>query len=516
MFTLKHSAGLALVMLGTLSIAQASSHREAPAITKNPKVDATDFYVFNSYERGREDFVTLIANYQPLQDSYGGPNYFSLDPDGLYEIHIDNNGDAIEDLTFQFRFQQRLGAGGSGLSVPVGDKTTAVPLKNIGVITTGDNSAAQNFYEDYTLTLVKGARRTGKSMPATTSSSTNLFSKPLDFIGEKSFGSVEQYNEYANSFIHEFQLPNCNGRVFVGQRKDPFVVNLGATFDLVNYVPIEGDSTPGAGDGSGFPSGITQSATNNVVQKKNVTTIAIEVSKNCATGGSGGTIGAWTTASLYQARLLPTTSAPSFKKPSVSGGAWSQVSRLSNPLVNELVIGLPDKDKFNHSEPKDDGQFAGYVTHPSLPVLLNALFLDGVNTLAGAGFTDLAPSNLPRNDLVAAFLTGLNGVNNNGSVAEMLRLNTDIAATPRDQQATMGVLGGDNAGFPNGRRLGDDVVDIALRVVMGALCHASLGLCETSDAPTGNQPFTDGAPISAKDTGNSFPYVNTPLPGSPN
>ena len=516
MFIRKYGMEIALAMLATVSIAQASSHREAPAITKSPKVDATDFYVFNSYESGREDFVTLIANYQPLQDAYGGPNYFSLDPDALYEIHIDNNGDAIEDLTFQFRFQQRLGAGGVGLSVPVGDKKIAVPLKNIGGIGTGDNTGVQNFYEDYSLTLVEGARRTGKSTSATSTNSTTIFSKPLDFIGEKSFGSVAKYTDYANRFIHAFQLPNCNGKVFVGQRKDPFVVNLGKTFDLVNYVPIEGDSAPGAGDAKGFPSGITQKTANDVLQQKNVTTIAIEIPKSCITAGKGGTIGAWTTASQYQARLLPTTSSPSFKQPSVSGGTWSQVSRLSNPLVNELVIGLPDKDKFNHSEPKNDGQFADYVTHPSLPVLLNVLFLDGVNSLAGANFSNLAPSHLPRTDLVAAFLTGLKGVNNNGSVAEMLRLNTDVAATSRDKQASMGVLGGDNAGYPNGRRLGDDVVDIALRVVMGALCHADLSLCKKSDAPTGNQAYTDGAPISAKDTGNSFPYVNTPIPGSSN
>ena len=515
MFSKTHYAGLALAIACTLPTAQASSHREAPAITKSPKIDATDFYVFNSYESGRENFVTLIANYQPLQDAYGGPNYFSLDPDALYEIHIDNNGDAIEDLTFQFRFHQQLGAKGVGLSVPVGDKMIAVPLKNIGGISIGSNSGVQNFFEEYSLTLVKGERRKGKANTATMSDKSETFSKPLDYIGEKSFGSGK-YAQYADSFVHDFQSPDCNGRVFVGQRKDPFVVNLGKTFDLVNYVPIEGDSAPGASDGGGFPSGITQSTANNVLHDKNVTTIAIEISKHCITGGTGGVIGAWTSASLRQARLLPTRSAASFTQPSVSGGTWSQVSRLSNPLVNELIIGLPDKDRFNHSQPKDDGQFADYVTHPSLPVLLNVLFLEGVNTLAGANFNNLAPTHLPRTDLVAAFLTGLEGVNNNGSVAEMLRLNTDIPATKRDEQSTMGVLGGDNAGYPNGRRLGDDVVDIALRVVMGALCHANLGLCDASDAPTGSQPYTDGAPISAKNTGKSFPYVNVPTSGSAN
>jgi len=510
------AVAIACALAVPLSTVQASSHREAPAITQTPKVDASDFYVFRSYESGRDGFITLIANYLPLQDAYGGPNYFSLDPNALYEIHIDNNGDAQEDLTFQFQFNQRLGNEGKGLAVPVGDVTTAVPLKNIGGIGTGDNSGTQNFYEDYTLTLVKGARRTGEATVANTPNGGQTFTKPLDFIGEKSFGSVAEYNTYADSFIHNFSLPDCNGKVFVGQRKDPFVVNLGETFDLVNNVPIEGDSAPGAGDGNGFPSGITQNANNDDLRHKNVTTLALEIPISCATGGNGDIVGAWTSASLRQARLLPTFSAATFSQPSVHGGEWSQVSRLSNPLVNEVVIGLPDKDRFNHSEPKDDGQFAQYVTHPSLPVLLNVLFLDGVNQLAGANFTHLAPTNLPRNDLVAAFLTGLEGVNKNGSVSEMLRLNTAVAPTARDAQATLGVVAGDNAGFPNGRRLGDDVVDIALRVVMGALCHANLGLCTPEDAPVGNQAFTDGAPISAADFGNAFPYVNPPLPGSPN
>jgi len=491
MFTKKQCAGLALAIACALPVVQASSHREAPAITQSPKVDASDFYVFASYETGREDYVTLIGNYIPLQAAYGGPNYFSMDPDALYEIHIDNNGDAVEDITFQFRFQQRLGAEGKGLAVPVGDKMIAVPLKNIGGIGMGDNSAVQNFYEDYTLTMVKGARRGGEPTAAMSSAGSTSFAKPMDYIGEKSLGDAATYNTYANSFIHDFKLAGCDGKVFVGQRKDPFVVNLGETFDLVNNVPIEGDSAPGAGDGKGFPAGITQNSNNDDLRTANVTSIAIEIPKTCATGGNGDVIGAWTTASQYQARLLPTSSSPSFNQPSVGGGAWSQVSRLSNPLINELVIGLPDKNAFNHSEPKDDGQFASYVTHPSLPVLLNILFLDGVNTLAGASFTNLAPSHLPRNDLVATFLTGLDGVNNNGSVAEMLRLNTTIPATI-------------------------DVVDIALRVMMGALCHAGLGLCEPDVAPTGNQPFTDGAPISAKDTGDSFPYVSPPLAGSPN
>jgi Domain of unknown function (DUF4331) len=201
-----------------------------------------------------------------------------------------------------------------------------------------------------------------------------------------------------------------------------------------------------------------------------------------------------------------------------------QVSRLGMPLVNELVIGLPDRDRFNASEPKFDGQFATYVTNPTLPALLDALFRAPVNQTLGTSFTNIAPNNIPRNDLVTAFLTGFAGVNQLAKVtpSEMARLNTGIAATPAASQSNFGVAGGDLAGFPNGRRPGDDTVDIALRVVMGALCYplsiggnsVDLKLCTPANAPLGQVPFTDGAPVSAADFDTTFPYLTTPLPGA--
>ncbi|WP_347330308.1 DUF4331 domain-containing protein [Marinimicrobium locisalis] len=509
------------------STAMSSSHREAPNITRMPTVDSTDFYAFNSYEDGRGDYVTLIANYVPLQDAYGGPNYFALDPAAVYSIHIDNNGDAVEDLTYQFRFNQSL-PNETGVALTVGPegntRQVAVPLKNVGGISAGDQSAA-NFIETYALSVVEGDRRTGTAMNvqnATMGGTT--FGKPLDFIGTKTFSSREAYAEYANSFIHEVALPNCemNGRVFVGQRKDPFAVNLGNTFDLVNYVPIEGDSERGAGDGEGFPGGITQSMENDDLRQKNVTSLALEIPKSCLTGEGNGTIGTWTTASLPQARILNPDA--SFNNTEVNGGALTQVSRLGNPLVNELVIGLKDKDRFSSAEPKDDGQFADYVTHPSLPELLNILFKDAVNQTLGTNMETLAPTNFPRTDLVTAFLTGFEGVNQLATVtpSEVLRLNTGIAATPASAQSAFGVAGDDLAGFPNGRRPGDDVVDIALRVVMGRLCYpipvngepTNLGLCQQEDANVGEVAFTDGAPVDASMMKISFPYLADPVPGS--
>jgi hypothetical protein len=248
------------------------------------------------------------------------------------------------------------------------------------------------------------------------------------------------------------------------------------------------------------------------------------VHSSCLKGAGNGVIGAWTSASLRQARIL--NPRPTFSKPEVSGGAWTQVSRLSAPLVNEVVIGIPDKDRFNASQPKDDGQFATYVTNPTLPALLDVLFRDAVNATLKTTFTNIAPSNLPRNDLVTAFLTGFPGVNQQSKVtpSEMMRLNTGIAATAAAQQSTFGVAGGDLAGFPNGRRPGDDVTDLALRVVMGRLCYpipvngvqTDLGLCKPADAPVGNAPFTDGAPVTSADFDTAFPYLRTPLSGESN
>ncbi len=481
---------VALLMATGSCTVFASSHREAPSITKSPKVDGTDFYMFKSYESGRSGYVTLIANYLPLQDSYGGPNYFALDPNALYEIHVDNNGDAKEDVTFQFRFQQAI----KDLQVPVGGQMVSVPLSNIGAIT-NDASSAQNTAETYSVTMVKGDRRTG----ARTLLGSN-FKKPFDNVGNK---SIPNYAAYANSFIQPITIPGCGtGKVFVGQRKDSFAVNLGETFDLVNIKAPATEFDPNAED-----KGL------NTLEDKNVTTIALEVPVSCLTNGSEPVIGAWTTASLRQGRLLNPTPDSDISSASKEGGAWTQVSRLGMPLVNEVVIGLKDKDKFNASKPSGDGQFATYVTNPTLPTLLEILF-------KAAGVK--APTNYPRTDLVAAFLTGVPTLNQPAHVvaSEELRLNTAIAPTPKASQQRLGVIGGDNAGFPNGRRPGDDVVDIALRVVMGKLCtiagvNTAVG-CKATDAPSGGIHFTDGALQSPTQFGETFPYLNTPLAGSPN
>ena len=497
-----------------LGPALASSHREAPGVTEQPKVDGTDFYMFRSYESGRQDYVTFIANYQPLQDPYGGPNYFTMDPDALYEIHIDVDGDAVEDITYQFDFDNNL-RGGTGVTLDIGDKTLAIPLRQGGPISAG-NSDALGETEEYTLAVVNGDRRSGDRTEIGT------YTKPVDNIGQK---TLPDYGAYADQYVYDVSFPGCGtGRVFAGQRAEAFAVNLGEVFDLVNLVPIDGD-VPLDDSGTTFPGGITQDRANDdLVGKKNVTSLAVEVPIECLNSDGDGIIGAWTTASLPQAEIEDPS--PTYEQTSLYGGAYVQQSRLSAPLVNEVVIGLPDKDLFNAAEPTQDSALADYVTNPTLPALLDLLFRDAVNNALGTDIENLAPANIPRNDLVAAFLTGIEGLNQPEGVtaSEMMRLNMGIDPTPRDQQSTFGVAGDDLAGFPNGRRPGDDTVDIALRVALGALCYpvpingepTDLGLCAPEDAPVGNVPFTDGAPISASELGNAFPYLNDPIPGSPN
>ncbi len=472
-----------------LSLAPASSHREAPNITKLPKVDATDFYMFRSYETGREGFVTLIADYIPLQAPYGGPNYFTMDQDALYEIHVDNDADAVEDITFQFKFQRNL----QDVSLQIGDvgaeKTISVPLVNVGGIGPGAGDVANlNVRESYTVDVVFGDRRTGTRLAVQEAKTgSTSFVKPVDNIGAK---SIPDYAAYAADHLVDIELPDngsgrtFTGRMFVGQRKDPFVVNLGEVFDLVNFVPL-GD--PGA-------------QTDDLADA-NVTALCLEIPIEYLVVNEP-VIGGWTTASVRQARVAnPTPLSAVANKVTVEGGAYTQVSRLSMPLVNEVVIGLKDKDRFNASEPSGDGQFAYYVTHPSLPELLEILFGE-------AGVQ--APNAFPRTDLVAVFLTGVAGVNQpvGGTACEMQRLNTTILPVAAASQDRLGVLGGDTAGFPNGRRPGDDVVDSALRVVMGVLLPIE-------DAPSGALEFTDGAFLDATFFDTTFPYLRTPLPGSP-
>lgn len=443
-------AALAAIAIGGWTFTQASSHREAPLISGDPLADNTDLYAFVSPRN--PDRVTLIANFIPFEAPYGGPNFFKFDDNVLYEIMIDNNADAVEDVTYQFRFKTQV----------LNPNTF---LYNTGAITALD-SAAFNVRQTYSVTRVTGPRRRGASQVL----ATDLPTPPVN-VGLR---STPNYGALAAAAVR--QLPNST-QVFAGQRDDPFFVDLNV-FDLLAVPPADVNNSDSL---EGF----------------NVHSIAIEVpitslTSNGARPGSAtdpnAVIGIWSTAS----------------RPSVvsrAGGQeaastrWVQVSRLGHPLVNEVVIPRGTKDTFNAIEPTSDAAALDFVINPEVPRLLSALF--GIQS---------PPT--PRNDLVTIFLTGIAGLNQPPNVrpSEMLRLN--VAIGPVANPNRLAVLAGDIAGFPNGRRLGDDVVDIAFRVMAGATpltptfnsgINAQLG----DGVNANDQPFLD-----------VFPYVGLPRAGN--
>ena len=429
----------------------ASSHREAPMISQDPAADGTDFYMFKSPDR--TDTITLIANYYPFQEPAGGPNFYKFGDDVLYRITIDDNGDTVPDQWFDFTFKTVVRNGNTFLynTGPVASLTDA----NL------------NIYQTYTVTRTY-------SNGASSQICTGIV--PPNNIGPK---STPNYAALAQSAV-----TSCSDgiKAFAGQRDDPFYVDLGATFDLLTIRPgPPGNKGGGKDDLSGY----------------NVLSIALQVPINKLTNDASmptdpsaqfAVIGAWTTAYRQQTRVLNGNGT------STGSGTWVQVSRLGAPLVNEVVVPVGAKDLWNASQPSGDGQFLGGVTDPEAARLLHAIY--GITVPA-----------TPRNDLVAIFLTGIPGLNKPLFVkaSEELRLNvaTPVTATPN----RMGVLGGDNQGFPNGRRLGDDVIDIALQAVAGGTPFTAA----TNIAP--NNQLGDGVNVNDVPFLSSFPYVGLPTGG---
>jgi Domain of unknown function (DUF4331) len=404
-------AAIAAILAWSMMPTGASSHREAPLISQDPLADNTDVYAFVS--PGNPDRVTLIANFIPLQSPFSGPNFWKFDDNVLYEIMVDNNGDAVEDITYQFRFRS-----------DVRNRNTF--LYNTGVITSIDDPD-WNVRQFYQVTRVDGPRREGRA----TVLADNLPTPPVN-VGLR---SLPNYASVAGQAVVQL---SGGTQVFAGQRDEGFYVNLGV-FDLLGVPPAD-TNTPDSTAGL------------------NVHTIAIEVpiasltangSRPTSAGDASAVIGVWSTASRPSVMAREVGGAQSFS------GRWIQVSRLGHPLVNEVVIPVGVKDTFNSLEPTGDGAALQFVTDPEVPKLLNLLF--GVRS-----------PGVPRNDLVTIFLTGIPGLNQPPSVrpAEMLRLNVAIPPTPNPNR--FGVLGGDLAGFPNGRRVGNDVTDITLRAAAGA------------------------------------------------
>src|SRR5580692_9178034 len=401
-----------------------SSHREAPEISKDPVADSTDVYAFVSPDKS--DTVTLIANYIPLQGPAGGPNFYEFGDDVLYEIHIDNNGDGRADISYQFRFQ-----------TTVRDPDTF--LYNVGPI---ESLSSPNWNRVQTYSVSVNGRSLGSGLAC-----------PPCNIGPL---STPDYGSLAAAAVHGL---GGGISVFAGQRAEAFYVDLGAIFDLGDLRPFENlHAQYGLNAFSGPAAGVN--ATNHL----NVHSIAIQVPKSAVTRHGHPTIGVWTTASRQKARVYDAHGGEY-----VNAGPFVQVSRLGNPLINEVIIPLGKKDLWNTLPPDDDKQFAGYVTAPGLAALLPGLYPGVFPNLAA-----LVASGKPRADLEAILLTGIPaGIipgfqNYTGKVlADMLRLNTSIAPTPAAKQSIYGLLLGDLAGFPNGRRVTDDVVAIELRAVAG-------------------------------------------------
>jgi len=459
-----------------------SSHREAPEISKDPVADSTDLYAFVSPDK--PDTVTLIANYIPLEEPPGGPNFYEFGPRVQYDINIDNDGDGQPDITYRFDFETQ-----------VRDEDTF--LYNTGPITSL-NSANWNRRQTYTVTQIRNDR--GKKVLG-----QGLLCPPCN-IGPL---STPKYKDLAAAAVHT--LPG-GAKVFAGQRAEGFYVDLGSIFDLANLRPFQQlHNQFGMHVFTGPAPGVN--ATNHL----NVHTIAIRVPTTDLVrgGGSGETdprsvIGVWTTASRQRVRLWDADNGEN-----LDSGPFRQVSRLGNPLINEVIIALGDKDRWNTLPPADDKQFAHYYANPELAGLLPVLYPGVFPNLAA-----LVKSGKARADLEAILLTGIPaGIvpgfqNNTGPLqADMLRLNTAI--TPAVKPSILGVIGGDLAGFPNGRRVFDDVVTIELRAIAG-LTFPLIDKTFTPDKAAGQ--VTDGLDPSSVSAPylSQFPYLGVPYSGFDN
>jgi hypothetical protein len=460
-----------------------SSHREAPGTSKDPVIDSTDLYAFVSPDH--PSTVTILANYVPLQDPAGGPNFFEFGDDVLYEVHVDNNGDGLAEVTYQFRFT----------TATVDPNTFLYNTSTITPPRAGSTTYANfNRPQTYSVTRVgaSGATRLGEGLPC-----------PPCNIGPR---STPNYPALSAAAVRRLASGEV---VFAGQRADGFFVDLGSVFDLGGLRPLNSHHLIPLANAAGI----------NSLAQKNVHTIAIQVpidkltsNRSMPTGPTDPTavIGVWTTASRQTVKRI------NEGKGTASGsGPFVQVSRLGSPLVNEVVVPVSLKDYFNSQAPVRDAQFAAAVADPELARLIPVLYPGAFPNLAA-----YQAAGKKRPDIEAIFLTGVpasilpkSPTNAGGTVpAEMLRLNVAVAPTTVGSSgySALGVIGGDLGGFPNGRRPQDDVVTIELQ----ALAGATIPLVDSSytvDAVV--KAVTDGAPSEASCYQSKFPYLADPHDG---
>ncbi len=449
----------AALLAGALAVALSvgSSHREAPLTSLDPTADDTDLYAFTA--RDAPGALTVVANWLPFQDPGGGPNFYKFDPRARYYVNIDNTGDGDADVRYRFTFR----------TLPPSTARAGYPVALPPI-----NSLNDPKLERQRMTVVRetygprgrlrSARVVGSDLPVAPSN-----------IGPKTMPNYEALAAQANRSLRG------GGRVFGGQRDDPFFIPLDRFFDTVN---LEGAMTGNIGGGIDTLAGYGVQSVVLQVPEAQVTRGASAVSSPTA---DNAVVGVWAST---ERRRLQVTNVGSGRARAERRSDYVQVSRLGNPLINEAVIPLRLKDKFNRTQPSDDlRNFGRYALAPFPAAALNQLF-------------DLGIKQTNRTDIVQALLTGIPNVTqigNDPAPADTLKVNLGVPPTAAADENRFGVIGGDNAGFPNGRRLGDDVVDITLRVVGGYLVPAAEGGKKL--------PLGDGVDRNDQDFLDTFPYV---------
>jgi hypothetical protein len=462
----------------------ASSHAEAPLISMDRYADNTDVYAFRSSEAGRTGFVTIIANFIPFQDPSGGPQFYRFDDTVLYEIKIDNTGDGLQDITYQFRF-----------STNVLNQNTVLGMNTVNVDgqITSLTDLDYNMPQDYSVRRIDTSTGPGGQLLA------SGLRMPPSNIGPR----VTPNYETALAQPAVYPLGSAGGKVFCGQRDEGFFLDLGV-FDAIGYRSL---ARTGGVD---------------TLRSVNVNTIAIEVpiqslTRNGAvpTGPTdpNAVIGIFSTASRGSLRTIAANGDRS------QTGTFVQISRLGSPLVNEVVIPLRLKDAFNSLSPVNDAVAAPAILDPEFPKIIR-LAIGAYGVFGGGGIPVINLPPAPRNDLVQIFATGIpvnavTGPNyttflSDGQPHEYLRLNTAIAPVGPDATgfSRLGLIGGDIGGFPNGRRVHDDVVDIEIRALLGATPFTPA----FNVAP--NNLFSDGVSANFEGFLTRFPYLQTPTAGN--
>ena len=476
----------------------AASHREAPLIANDPTADNTDFYMFRSWTNPGN--VVFILNTIPVQEPSGGPNYFNFGDDVLYKINVDTNADGEEDLVYEIRFKTEIR---DPLQLPL----AYVALPQITALS-GAGSEGILLRQSYTVTQVRGNVRIDLGTQTMYAVPSNV--GPL---------TMPDYEGLAAQGI--YALGN-GGKVFAGQRDESFYIDLGATFDTSNFRRTPPVLTP-AEDANDFvnPFG------NDTLSGFNISTIAIEVPMTSVTGNVNGVIGGYASTSRQKVRVLGSaqsisstacrlatrgtsnacTSGSSAGSVASGGridsGPGVQVSRMANPLVNELIIGTNRKDEWNATDPSDEARFVDFYLNSRLAIAINLRF---GTTIPTTGRTDLV------NALLKYPSQPQTGTCGTSDCAELLRLNLSVPPTPPESQKRLSVLAGDPAGWPNGRRPNDDVTDIALRVVAGKLRGDPNGDLLLGDGVNFNIGFV-GTNVTANGIYKVFPYLPTPHDG---